>query len=107
MLIELLLNDGVDFIIAPMINGLTVINKNPLGDKIKLSGVVESSLLYHYLHDEHKELTGKERFTEYGYDSVVRLGGSVGGYCRGTRVEGRTAISRLTWRSRAAFGRFS
>lgn len=55
-LIELLLDDKVDFIIAPMINGLTEIQKGRASGRVKLNGVVESMLLYHYLHKSHEDL---------------------------------------------------
>lgn len=55
-LIELLIGGQVDFIIASLISGLTEVEKTDSTGGIKLSGVVESRLVYHYLHDEHRDL---------------------------------------------------
>ena len=55
-LIDLLLNDKVDLIVVPYINGAVAIRQHPQGDKLHLNGILETYLLYHYLHKQHEKL---------------------------------------------------
>ena len=55
-LIELLLNDQVDLIVVPYINGAVAIRQHPQGGQLHLNGILETYLLYHYLHKTHEKL---------------------------------------------------
>ena len=55
-LIELMLTDQVDLVIVPYINGLISIRKHPRGGELQLNGILETYLLYHYLHQSHENL---------------------------------------------------
>jgi ABC-type amino acid transport substrate-binding protein len=55
-LIELLLSDKVDIIVVPYINGAVAIRLHPQGDKLHLNDILETYLLYHYLHKKHENL---------------------------------------------------
>ncbi len=55
-LIDLLLNEKVDLIVVPYINGAVSIRQHPQGDKLHLNGILETYLLYHYLHKQHEKL---------------------------------------------------
>lgn len=55
-LLDLLLNDKVDIIVVPYINGVDSIRQHPQGDKLHLNGILETYLLYHYLHKRHEKL---------------------------------------------------
>ena len=55
-LIEWLLNDQVDLIVVPYINGAVSIRHHPHGNKLHLNGILETYLLYHYLHKRHEKL---------------------------------------------------
>lgn len=55
-LIDLLLNDKVDLIVVPYINGAASIRQHPQGDKLHFNGILETYLLYHYLHKQHEKL---------------------------------------------------
>lgn len=54
-LIDLLLADRVDLIVAPYINGRVAIRNHPDGAELKLNGIIETFLLYHYLHARHAD----------------------------------------------------
>jgi ABC-type amino acid transport substrate-binding protein len=55
-LIDLLDENEVDVVVAPYLNGRVAILEHPDGEDLKLNGVLESYLLYHYLHQKHREL---------------------------------------------------
>lgn len=55
-LIDLLLTDRVDLIVAPYINGRVAIKNHPGGAELELNGIIETFLLYHYLHARHADL---------------------------------------------------
>lgn len=55
-LIDLLLNDQVDLIVLPYINGAAAIRQHPRGEQLHLNGIIETYLLYHYLHKKHEKL---------------------------------------------------
>lgn len=55
-LVELMLADQVDLMIVPYINGLISIRKHPRGRELQLNGILETYLLYHYLHKSHEDL---------------------------------------------------
>ncbi|MBG7601665.1 MAG: transporter substrate-binding domain-containing protein [Gammaproteobacteria bacterium] len=55
-LIEMLLNDQVDLIVVPYINGAVSIRQHPRGGQLHLNGILETYLLYHYLHKSHEKL---------------------------------------------------
>lgn len=55
-LIDLLERDQVDVVVAPYLNGRVAILEHPGGEEFELNGVLESYLLYHYLHEKHRDL---------------------------------------------------
>lgn len=55
-LIDLLDENEVDVVVAPYLNGRVAILEHPDGKDLKLNGVLESYLLYHYLHQKHRDL---------------------------------------------------
>lgn len=55
-LINMLEQDQVDVVVAPYLNGLIAIRDHPNGNNLKLNGVLESYLLYHYLHSKHCDM---------------------------------------------------
>jgi ABC-type amino acid transport substrate-binding protein len=55
-LIELLQQDKVDVVVAPYLNGQLAIQAYEGADDLQLNGVLESYLLYHYLHSKHRDL---------------------------------------------------
>jgi len=55
-LVALLDKGEVDVVVAPYVNGRFAIVHHPHGDEMKLNGILESYLLYHYLHKKHENL---------------------------------------------------
>ncbi|MCA9447004.1 MAG: transporter substrate-binding domain-containing protein [Candidatus Omnitrophica bacterium] len=55
-LVDLVINDEVDVIVAPYINGLVAIKNHPQGAQLHTNGILETYLLYHYLNEEHQDL---------------------------------------------------
>lgn len=55
-LVELLDHDKVDVVVAPYLNGRVAIEEYPGGEELRLNGVLESYLLYHYLHEKNRDL---------------------------------------------------
>lgn len=55
-LIDLLERDEVDVVVAPYLNGLIAIRDHPNGGELKLNGVLESYILYHYLNARHRDM---------------------------------------------------
>lgn len=55
-LIDLLERDEVDVVVAPYLNGHVAIREHPNGGELELNGVLETYLLYHYLHSKHRDL---------------------------------------------------
>lgn len=55
-LIDLLLTDQIDLMVVPYVNGLVSIREHPRGGELHLNGILETFLLYHYLHKKHEQL---------------------------------------------------
>ena len=55
-LIQLLATDQVDVIVAPRINLRVVMVRGRKSAGLEMNGVLETFLLYHYLHEKHKDL---------------------------------------------------
>lgn len=55
-LIDFLDENEVDVVVAPYLNGRLAILEHPDGEDLNLNGVLESYLLYHYLHEKHRDL---------------------------------------------------
>lgn len=55
-LVDLLSKDEVDVVVAPYLNGQVAIREHSAGEDLKVNGILESYLLYHYLHEKHRKL---------------------------------------------------
>jgi polar amino acid transport system substrate-binding protein len=83
-LIALLQRDQVDVIVTPLINTEVALIRGALDDSVYMNGVMDTYLLYHYLHEEHtalvpvvetilKEMLAHGRVAEIRAETVERI----------------------------------
>jgi len=73
-LVKLLENDQIDVAVMPRINGRVAIKQSDAKGIRELGGVLETLMLYHYLHQKHKDLVPKvtKQLKEILLDGVTR-----------------------------------